>query len=71
MLTAFAILTHGLVYAAYLFIVAIGLTLIFWVMKILNVTHGSFYALSRAFGVVSAVGVYFDQGWPVWPAFSC
>ena len=44
MLTAFAILTDGLVYAAYLFIVAIGLTLIFGVMKILNVTHGSFYA---------------------------
>jgi branched-chain amino acid transport system permease protein len=64
MLTAFAILTDGLVYAAYLFIVAIGLTLIFGVMKILNVTHGSFYAFG-AFGVASAVGVYFDQGWPV------
>ncbi|HEU5272392.1 MAG TPA: branched-chain amino acid ABC transporter permease, partial [Xanthobacteraceae bacterium] len=44
MLTAFAILTDGLVYAAYLFLVAVGLTLIFGVMKILNVTHGSFYA---------------------------
>jgi branched-chain amino acid transport system permease protein len=64
MLTAFAILTDGLVYAAYLFIVAIGLTLIFGVMKILNVTHGSFYAFG-AFGAASAVGVYFDQGWPV------
>ena len=44
MLTAFAILTDGLVYAAYLFLVAVGLTLIFGVMRILNVTHGSFYA---------------------------
>jgi hypothetical protein len=41
MLTALAILTDGLVYAAYLFVVAIGLTLIFGVMKILNVAHGS------------------------------
>ena len=56
-LTAFAILTDGLVYAAYLFIVAIGLTLIFGVMKILNVTHGSFYAFG-AYGAATAVGIY-------------
>ncbi|MEJ2373910.1 MAG: branched-chain amino acid ABC transporter permease [Pseudolabrys sp.] len=56
MLTAFAILTDGLVYAAYLFIVAIGLTLIFGVMKILNVTHGSFYAFG-AYGAATAVGI--------------
>ena len=64
MLTAFAILTDGLVYAAYLFVVAIGLTLIFGVMKILNVTHGSFYAFG-AYGAATAVGIYFEQGWPV------
>ena len=64
MLTAFAILTDGLVYAAYLFVVAIGLTLIFGVMKILNVAHGSFYAFG-AFGAASAVGIYFEKGWPV------
>lgn len=57
MLTAFAILTDGLVYAAYLFIVAIGLTLIFGVMKILNVAHGSFYAFG-AYGAATAVGIY-------------
>ena len=57
MLTGFAILTDGLVYAAYLFIVAIGLTLIFGVMKILNVTHGSFYAFG-AYGAATAVGIY-------------
>jgi branched-chain amino acid transport system permease protein len=55
-LTAFAILTDGLVYAAYLFIIAIGLTLIFGVMKILNVTHGSFYAFG-AYGAATAVGI--------------
>ncbi|HZD90024.1 MAG TPA: branched-chain amino acid ABC transporter permease [Pseudolabrys sp.] len=63
MLTAFAILTDGLVYAAYLFIVAIGLTLIFGVMKILNVTHGSFYAFG-AYGAATAVGIYANSGLP-------
>src|SRR6202521_2519301 len=63
-LTALAIFTDGLVYAAYLFVVAIGLTLIFGVMKILNVTHGAFYAFG-AYGAATAVGVYFDRGWPV------
>ena len=63
MLTAFAILTDGLVYAAYLFLVAVGLTLIFGVMKILNVTHGSFYAFG-AYGAATAVGIYFDRGLP-------
>jgi branched-chain amino acid transport system permease protein len=63
MLTAFAILTDGLVYAAYLFLVAVGLTLIFGVMRILNVTHGSFYAFG-AYGAAIAVGIYFDRGFP-------
>lgn len=63
MLTAFAIFTDGLVYAAYLFLVAVGLSLIFGVMKILNVTHGSFYAFG-AYGAAVAVGVYFDRGLP-------
>jgi branched-chain amino acid transport system permease protein len=60
-LTAFAIATDGLVYAAYLFLVAVGLSLIFGVMKILNVTHGSFYAFG-AFGAATAVGIYVDLG---------
>ena len=63
MLTAFSILTDGLVYAAYLFIVAIGLTLIFGVMKILNVAHGSFYAFG-AYGAATAVGIYANSGLP-------
>jgi branched-chain amino acid transport system permease protein len=63
-LTALAIVTDGLVYAAYLFIVAIGLTLIFGVMKILNVAHGALYAFG-AYGAATAVGIYFDRGLPV------
>jgi len=63
MLTAFAILTDGLVYAAYLFLVAVGLTLIFGVMKILKETHGSSYAFG-AYGAATAVGIYVDHGLP-------
>ncbi|MBX9825730.1 MAG: branched-chain amino acid ABC transporter permease [Xanthobacteraceae bacterium] len=63
MLTAFAILTDGLVYAAYLFLVAVGLTLIFGVMKILNVTHGSFYAFG-AYGAATAAGIWYERGLP-------
>jgi branched-chain amino acid transport system permease protein len=39
------ILIDGLTYASWLFIVALGLTLVFGVLKILNIAHGSFYAL--------------------------
>jgi branched-chain amino acid transport system permease protein len=63
MLLALAIVTDGLVYAAYLFIVAIGLSLIFGVMKILNVAHGAFYAFG-AYSAATAVGMYFDRGLP-------
>jgi len=69
MLTAFAILVDGLVYASWLFIVAIGLSLIFGVMKILNVAHGAFYAFG-AYGAATLVGVYFDAGLPVAGAFA-
>ena len=36
-----AILIDGLVFASWIFIVAVGLSLIFGVMRILNVAHGS------------------------------
>jgi branched-chain amino acid transport system permease protein len=39
------ILVDGVTYASWLFIVALGLTLVFGVLKILNIAHGSFYAL--------------------------
>ena len=45
MLTLVAILVDGIVYASWLFVIAIGLTLIYGVMNILNVAHGSLYAL--------------------------
>lgn len=42
---ALTILVDGITYASWLFIVALGLTLVFGVLKILNIAHGSFYAV--------------------------
>lgn len=42
---ALTILIDGLTYASWLFVVALGLTLVFGVLKILNMAHGSFYAI--------------------------
>ena len=55
MSTAITILIDGLTYASWLFIVALGLTLVFGVLKILNIAHGSFYALG-AYAAASFVG---------------
>ena len=53
----YAILVDGTVYFSWLFIVSMGLTLIYGVMKILNIAHGSFYALG-AYAAASAVGAW-------------
>jgi branched-chain amino acid transport system permease protein len=63
MLTLIAIGVDGLVYSSWLFIVAVGLTIIFGVMKILNVAHGSLYAFG-AYTAATLVGWYFNAGWP-------
>ncbi len=57
------ILLDGTVYASWLFIASLGLTLIYGVMKILNIAHGSLYALG-AYTAAWLVGVYFSQGYP-------
>ncbi len=44
---------NGVAYGATLFLVAVGLSLIFGVLRVLNVAHGSFYALG-AFTAASA-----------------
>src|SRR6476659_5737409 len=55
MQTAVTILIDGVTYASWLFIVALGLTLVFGVLKILNIAHGSFYAVG-AYDAASFVG---------------
>lgn len=66
--TVIAILIDGLVYSSWLFIVAAGLTLIYGVMKILNMAHGSLYAIG-AYSAASFVGWYFSGGYPPWASF--
>jgi branched-chain amino acid transport system permease protein len=61
------ILIDGLTYASWLFIVALGLTLVFGVLKILNIAHGSFYALG-AYAAASFVAWGASLRWA--PAFS-
>ncbi len=43
--TVLAVLVDGVIYAAWLFIMAAGLTIIYGVMRILNLAHGSLYAI--------------------------
>ena len=69
MLIALAIVLDGFVFASYLFLVSIGLTLIFGVMKILNAAHGSFYAFG-AYGAATLLGMYFTVDRPVVGAYA-
>jgi len=58
---AAAVLFDGIIYSSWLFTAAIGLTLIYGVMKILNLTHGSFYALG-AYAAASLTGALLSMG---------
>ncbi|MCZ0733782.1 branched-chain amino acid ABC transporter permease [Phreatobacter sp. AB_2022a] len=60
---ALTIVMDGLIYASWLFVVALGLTLVFGVLKILNIAHGSLYAVG-AYASASAVGLITALGWP-------
>ena len=63
---AITIFIDGLTYASWLFIVALGLTLVFGVLKILNIAHGSFYALG-AYAAATFVGWVATMKWaPGW-----
>jgi branched-chain amino acid transport system permease protein len=64
----YAILVDGTVYFSWLFIVSMGLTLTYGVMRILNIAHGSFYALG-AYTAASAVGAYFAGRYPAAGSF--
>lgn len=58
------LVVDGLADAALIFFVAVGLTLVFSVVRILNVAHGSFYALGAYLSVV--IGTFLaGHGWPM------
>ncbi len=58
----------GLSYASYLFIVSVGLTIIFGVMKILNVAHGALYTWG-AYGAAWSIKLLNDNAYPDWLGF--
>lgn len=60
------ILVDGLIYAGWLFIVSVGLTLVFGVLNILNFAHGSFYAIG-AYAAATLVGAYVAAGGDAFP----
>lgn len=57
-----AVVFDGLIYASWLFIISAGLTLIYGVMKILNMAHGSLYALG-AYTAATLVGYWVNHGY--------
>ncbi len=61
--TVLAVLIDGTIYASWLFIMAAGLTIIYGVMRILNMAHGSLYALG-AYAAASLAGRWLSGGHP-------
>jgi branched-chain amino acid transport system permease protein len=61
MTSVLPVLFDGIVYASWLFLMASGLTLIYGVMRILNIAHGSLYALG-AYAAASLAGAWLAAG---------
>ena len=57
------IFLDGAIYASWLFIVAVGLTFVFGVLKILNIAHGGIYALG-AYSAATIVPIFYTLGLP-------
>ena len=55
------IIVDGFVFAAILFLLSVGLTLIFGVLRILNISHGGIYALGVTWHLPGAQGA---GDWP-------
>jgi branched-chain amino acid transport system permease protein len=69
MTTLLAVLVDGIIYASWLFVIAAGLTIVYGVMRILNMAHGSLYALG-AYSAASLAGVWLRGGRPPLGAFA-
>lgn len=57
-----AIVVDAASFAAWLFLVAVGLTLIFGVLRLLNIAHGAFYSVG-AYAAIYAIGASVSLGW--------
>ncbi len=65
---AAVILVDGLVYASYLFMVGVGLSVIFGVQRVLNVTHGAFFAFG-AYLAATLIGIWYKAELPQFGGF--
>ncbi len=63
-----AVLIDGVIYSSWLFIMAAGLTIVYGVMRILNMAHGSLYALG-AYAAASLVGAWTAGGHTPWASY--
>lgn len=63
MLQTATILVDGVIYSSWLFLVAAGLTLVYGVMRILNLAHGSLYAVG-AYAAASSITWYYAGHYP-------
>jgi len=63
--TILTIFVDGMIYASWLFIVALGLTLVFGVLRILNLAHGGLYAVG-AYAAATFVPFFAGLGLPTW-----
>jgi branched-chain amino acid transport system permease protein len=59
--TLLAVVVDAVLYASWLFIIAAGLTMVYGVMRILNMAHGSLYALG-AYVAATLVGAWLRAG---------
>jgi branched-chain amino acid transport system permease protein len=66
--TLAAIAIDGAIYGSWLFLVAAGLTLVFGVMKILNIAHGNLYAVG-AYAAATMLGYWYANRPPSALAF--
>jgi branched-chain amino acid transport system permease protein len=62
-------LLDGVSYAALLFLVAVGISLIFGVMRVLNIAHGSLYAIG-AYTTASLVAAIGSAGLSPWLSYA-
>ena len=62
------VLIDGINYAAWLFLSAVGLTLIYGVMRVLNVAHASFYSFG-CYVAVTIAGYWFTHNYPPYLSF--
>lgn len=63
--TLLIIIADGLVFASWLFLISVGLTLIYGVLRILNIAHGSLYALGAYTGAALVIAYFERDG--LWP----